>query len=405
MKVSRRVVWSGVAAIALVTLGTSWFITHYERETFERRGAPQAEARRNPWLAAERLLAGMGWHVEIAQEAALLDRLPRGGVLILSRDREYHLTPSRSAALFAWVDEGGYLIADAAFVAPSDPVLQAFDVRIAPRRPQRPAKTDEPDEPPLPRGSARVRSEEARSAVGIPGYGRVLRMLPGAPLYAGDTAPAWRVPGPTDRAGNASDEILEFDYGRGHVTLINGLWRFQGPNAIEQQDHAEILVALLSTHDGTADVRILTRLTTPNLFQWLARNATAALVSAAVLLLFWLWRIVPRFGVVRPAPVAERRSLVQHLRAMGRFLWRRHAGAALLEAARANLRRRLAQRGVAAADAPLPEACAAVEHALGVPAREVAQALGADARTPDQFTAAMATLAALDHRLDALRIA
>jgi hypothetical protein len=392
-----------VGVIALVTLGAVWFVNHYERETFERRTAPQPEALRNPWLAAQRLLMPMGWRVQTAQEAATLDSLPKSGVLILSREREYHLTPTRAAALFAWIDDGGYLIADAAYVAPSDPVLQAFDVRISPRRPEPPAKTEQPEDPPVP--LPRTREEAPRTGVGIPGYGRVLRMTPGPPLYAGDVAPSWRVPGRTDRAGNRSDEMLEFDYGHGHVTLVNGLWRFQGPSAIEQHDHAEILVALLSTHGAEADVRIITRLTTPNLFEWLARHATAALVSAAALLVFWLWRIVPRFGVVRPAPAAERRSLVQHLRAMGRFLWRRHAGAALLDAARANLRRRLAQRGVAAADAPLPEACAAVEHALGLPAREVAHALGGGARTPDQFTAAMATLAALDHRLDDLRTA
>jgi len=405
VRVSRRIVWSMVAAVALVTLAAVWFIGHYERETFERRTAPQPEALRNPWLAAERLLDGMGWRVEIAQEAAALDALPRGGVLILSRNRQYHLTPSRSAALFAWIDEGGYLIADASFVAPSDPILQAFDVRSTPRRPnlrpQPEGPDDQPDAPPvLPQGR-----DDARTPVGIPGYGRVLRMASGPPLYAGDVTPAWRVPGRNDRAGNHSDEILEFDRGRGHVTLVNGLWRFQGPTAIEQQDHAEILVALLSTRGGQVDVRIVTRLTTPTLFEWLGRNAAAALTSAAALLLLWLWRIVPRFGVPRPAPATERRSLVQHLRAMGRFLWRRHAGTALLDAARANLRRRLAQRGVVAADAPLPAACVAVEHALGVPARDVAHALGGGARTPDQFTAAMATLAALDHRLDDLRTA
>lgn len=402
MTVSRRVVWCGVGAIALATLCAVWFVTHYDRETIERRGTAQPEALRNPWLAIQRLLVGMGWRVETAQEAAALDTLPPGGVLVLSRDREYHLTPSRSAALFAWIDAGGYLIADAAFVAPSDPVLKAFDVRLSPPRPPEPAKSEEAEDPPA---APRARNEALHTAVGIPGYGRVLLMAPGAPLYAGDVTPAWRVPGRTDRAGNPTDEILEFDYGRGHVTLINGLSRFQGASALERDDHAEILLALLATHHAAPDVRILTRLTTPNLFQWLARHATAALASAAALLLFWLWRIVPRFGVVRQAPAAERRSLVEHLRAMGRFLWRRHAAAALLDAARGNTRRRLAQRGVTAADAPLPQACAAVEQALGLPAREVAHALGGGARTPDQFTAAMAALAALDRRLDDLRIA
>jgi hypothetical protein len=406
MSVSRRVVWSVVAGVALATLGAIWFLDHYDRETFERRTSPEPEARRNPWLAAERLLGAMGWRVEIAQEGAALDALPHGGVLILSRNREYHMTPSRTSALFAWIDDGGYLIADAGFVAPSDPILKAFDVRNTPRRPAPPPKADDPDDglpagPPISRSSR----EEPYTAVGIPGYGRVLRMASGPPLYVGDVAPVWRVPGHSDGGGNPTDEILEFDRGSGHVTLVNGLWRFQGPGAIDRQDHAEILVALLASHGARADVRIITRLTTPDLFEWLGRNAAAALASAGALFLFWLWRIVPRFGVMRRAPEAERRSLVQHLRAMGRFLWRRHAGTALLDAARANLRRRLAQRGVVAVDAPLPAACAAVERALGIPAREAAHALGGGARTPDQFTAAMATLAALDHRLDDLRTA
>ena len=405
MNVPRRAVWITVALVAALILSAVWFLDRFERETYETRTPALAAARRDPWLAAERLLQALGWRVEAVQEATSLDELPPRGALILSNEREYHLTPTRTATLLAWIDDGGYLIADASGVAPSDPLLRAFDVQLMPRRTSAaaPALRDRA-EPPRPRRPATSGGDAAKRAVGIPGYGRVLHMRAGQPLYAGDVAPLWRVPGPNDRDGTPSDEMLEFARGQGRVTLVNGLWRFRGTQAVAEEDHAEILAALLAAHGAGREVRILSRLSTPTLFQWLRDNAAAALASAGVLLLFWLWRIVPRFGVVRPPPARERRSLVQHLRAMGRFLWRARASRVLLDAARANVRRRLAQRGITAADAPLPDVCVAVERAFGIPAAASAQAFGGSAHATDEFTTAMATLATLDHRLDDSRI-
>jgi len=404
MKPSRRVVWIGVATVALAVVIGAWFLANFDRETYEARTPPERAARRDPWLATERLLARMGWQVDAAQEAAALYTLPAGGALLLSNEREYHLTPTRAAALLEWVENGGYLIADASGVAASDPILHAFDVRL---RPPRQVREREPaDDEARARRPRGTQPEEPRyRAVGIPGYGRVLRMraVDWAALYAGQRAPAWRTPGRTDRAGNASDEILEFTHGRGHVTLIDGLWRFSGPTALDTEDHAEILVALLATHHVQGAVRILTRLDTPSLFEWLRDNAAAALASAALLVAFWLWRIVPRFGVVRAPPAPERRSLVEHLRAIGRFLWREHAGAVMLDAARANVRRRLAQRGLAASDAPLAAVCAATAPTLGLSTAALADALGATPRSSEEFTALMGTLADIDRKLIHLR--
>jgi hypothetical protein len=405
-KPSRRVIWSGVAAVSLAVIVGAWVLSHFDRETYEARTPPGREARRDPWLAAERLLARMGWQVDAAQEAATLDRLPPGGALLLSNEREYHLTPTRAASLLDWVANGGYLIADASGVGPNDAVLRAFDVKLRPARPVGSRDPSPDDEGARERRARDTEPEEARyRGVGIPGYGRVLRMraIDWVPLYAGERAPAWRTPGRTDRAGNASDEILEFAHGRGHVTLINGLWRFSGPAALDAEDHAEILVALLATHHVQGAVRILTRLDTPSLFEWLRDNAAAALASMVVLIAFWVWHIVPRFGVVRAPPALERRSLVEHLRAIGRFLWRQKAGAVMLDAARANVRRRLAQRGVAAADASPASVSQASATALGLSASAVADALTAAPGSPDEFTAHMQTLAEIDRRLTHLR--
>jgi len=401
------VIWLGIAALSMSVLLGTWFISHFDRETYEARTEPEAAARRDPWLATERLLARMGWEVDAVQEAAALDRLPPGGALLLSNQREYHLTPARANALLAWVNSGGYLIADASGVAASDPILRAFDVRLRPPRPVREPSANADDDAREAPARVTPRDEPRYRAVGIPGYGRVLRMraLDWAPLYAGDRAPDWRTPGATDRAGNASDEILDFAQGRGHVTLIDGLWRFSGAGALEIEDHAEILIALLAVHRVEGAVRILTRLDTPSLFEWLRDHAAAALASAALLVAFWLWRIVPRFGVVRPPPALERRSLVEHLQAIGRFLWREQAGVVMLDAARANVRRRLAQRGLAAPGASLQSLCDAAATALGMPAALLAEAFGSTPHTPEQFTTLMATLAAIEHKLTHLRIA
>jgi len=122
--------------------------------------------------------------------------------------------------------------------------------------------------------------------------------------------------------------------------------------------------------------------------------------AALVLLVFWAWRIVPRFGVLRPEPVRTRRSLVQHLRAIGRFLWRHRAAMVLLEAARGNVRRRLAQRGLAAADLAPAEAVAELAKIFGIAPDALARALAGTPGTNDQYAAAMATLSDLDRRLN-----
>ena len=53
------------------------------------------------------------------------------------------------------------------------------------------------------------------------------------------------------------------------------------------------------------------------------------MISLAIVLVFWLWSIMPMFGpAIRPdAPV--RRSIIEHIRAAGHFVWRNHGAGAL----------------------------------------------------------------------------
>jgi hypothetical protein len=407
MKASRRAVWGTVAAFSLAVLSIAWFVSNNDREWVETRGRPRPPALRNSWLATEMLLARFGYRAATSQEAAALDRLPGGGTVILSSDRQYHLTPSRAAALLAWVHEGGLLIADASGVSGDDPILKAFDVALGFGRSNEQAEGNEGDEgedegavrdKPAVKGRPR---EPPLRIVDVPGYGRELRLRSGgSTIYPGKVEPAWGVPGETDKRGRKSYEVLAFKRGAGEVVLVNGLWRFGYRGSLVRDDHAELLLALIASHQRDGEVRIFARLAAPSLFEWLWDNATAFLASAGVLFLFWLWRIVPRFGVLRPDPPRPRRSLMAHLRAIGRFLWRQHASAVLLDAARANVKRRLVQRGLASPDTSAPSLAAQLSRAFGMSEVDIETALAGTPAGNAQYTAAMATLHDLSHKLD-----
>jgi len=386
-------------------LSVAWFLSSFDRETFETRGQPQPPALRNSWLAAEMLLARFGYHATTSQEAGALERLPRNGTAILSSERQYHLTPSRTAALLAWVDDGGLLIADGAGVGGNDPLLKALDVSLTVGRSNEhdgDAGDQEDDEENVeqPKGAARKPREPPLRMVEVPGYGRALRMRSsGWTLYPGKVEPAWKVAGETDKRGRTAYEILAFKRGAGEIVLVNGLWRFGFRQPLSREDHAEILLALIATHQRGGEVAILARLATPSLFEWLWDNAQAFLASAAILFVLWLWRIVPRFGVLRPDPPRPRRSLVAHLHAVGRFLWRHRAAAVLLDAARANVKRRLVQRGLAEPGAAASSLAAQLARAFAMSESDLAMALAGTPANHHQYAAAMATLFDLSHKL------
>src|SRR4030095_10189073 len=130
----------------------------------ETRGRPKPPALRNSWLATEMLLKRFGYSVTTSQEADPLERLPKGGTVIMSSERQYHLTPSRATALLAWVEDGGLLIADASGVSGKDPLLQAFDVRLTFARAKDEADDDSDDDEDEDAEQAKAKSKERRLA-------------------------------------------------------------------------------------------------------------------------------------------------------------------------------------------------------------------------------------------------
>jgi hypothetical protein len=101
---------------------------------------------------------------------------------------------------------------------------------------------------------------------------------------------------------------------------------FQGTH-IGRHDHAEFMLRLVRLHPthASAPMRLVWSRDDVSLWSWLMEYALLAMVSAAVLLLIWLWRVIPRFGPLVPELRPAEQKLSSHLEAAGRFYWK-HLG-------------------------------------------------------------------------------
>lgn len=379
---TRRIVWISLAVAAFLVLVGSWLVTKFEQVPVETWTPPGKEAQRNPNLALERFMAAMGRSLARADNAAFLDQLAPGGTLILDNHRRAHMFPARVKRLMAWVEGGGHLIVAPEQPGVEDPVLAFFRVDCS-------CKADPPKgkRPPAPQ----------TIAVDIPNAPRPLKIdFPGSSMTPSDLPTDWRAGAP-----GYPDQILHFRHGVGHVTMVPSFSRLFNNHNIGRHDHAEFLWTLVETYqpDRARPVTLVSRLSIPSLWEWLADSAWTALISAAALIVLWLWRVVPRFGPVRPEPEPARREIGEHLRAVGRYVWRQGGLEHWLEAARESFRKRLALRHPALLALPPAEQAAALAEMTRRPVTHIAAALHGPAASPHAFTQALRTLYKLERTL------
>ncbi len=384
---TRRIVWCTVLVFTLVVLAVGVF-TKFEQVTVERWTPPAPEARRNSLLAFERFMVAMGRPLSRAQNAPALDKLEAGSALILDNHRTAVLSPARTAALLAWVEQGGYLIVAPERPGTKDPLLDYFDISC-----DCSSKTPQTE----PQAAAKKPRPPESIPVAIPGKAHPLqvRFIMGW-LIPGKTEPVWGAAAP-----DYPEQILHFDHGKGHVTVVTGLGRLLDNHNIGNFDHAELFWNLLETYqpDWSRPITLMSEPATPSLWEWLAESAWTALISGAALIGLWLWAVVPRFGQVRPEPEAARRELSEHLAAVGRYVWRAGGLAGWLETARASLRNRLALRHSAILALPPAEQAAALAELTRVPTAQITAALYRPAASLPAFTRAVRTLRTLENLL------
>ncbi len=373
-------------------------------ETFE--GPLRGEARRNPYLALARLLEGMGLAVTVKLDLDDVEALPPTDHTLFLLGRRAYLTEKRSADLRDWVERGGHLLVQAwqprdAKPRRPDPLLDALGVSLdSPLEEDDADEDDENDESGSTSiGDLRPARAEGALAHWSPEPGVVLR-IEFDPYYtlSLDDERGW------EPVETWSDDEGVHGYsvplGAGHVTVWSDD-RFLRNLGIGRWDHAELAYRLARLFDASGASWIIVRdAARVSLWARLLESAWSVLIALGAWLLFYLWSIAPRFGPIQPDPPAERRELMEHVRASGSFLLRNGGFDTLVSAVRRALVRRLQERHAPwlAFDARA-RAQRVAEH-TGLAAEEIEDAL--EGTSPTQrhtLVKRIATLEAIRKRL------
>jgi Domain of unknown function (DUF4350) len=367
---SRQALWT-VVFVVVILGGAVWFFNNFERVADREWTGYQGEARRNAFLAAERLLDRMGLRVRHLKTPIELRELTANGTLILPARRNA-LAPAERERLLAWVAGGGHLVVENENQRLPDPILDSLGVKREPvKKPgdRRPTDVRLPHSP----GGLKVNFASGQTLVAPEGALQV-------------------------RGTNAT-HLVHLRVGRGQATVLND-FGFMRNLSIGQLDHAELLWQLVRFQPGTAGVFVFDNPQKLSLVQWLVDNAWAVLTAGAVLLLVWLWRIAPRFGPMAPDPEPVRRRLLDHLRASGRFQWSKGGAATLAEAAREAALRRVARAQTDFAALSPAERRERLAASFDLPAEEAGRVLRPATDTqPAEFVAAMRVFQRIHERL------
>lgn len=375
----------------LLYAGLNW----YEFEEKKVRTGLSDEALRDPWLALSRFLPRMGVPTEMTQSSTRLANPPEAGVLVLGGARLAFMTPARIEAIDAWVRRGGHLVAVAERWGMDDPLLERYNLER-----YMPPEFRDPDARAKTRPRRDRTPDEFIVAVTWPGAAKPLR----ARMYGPGLAFSEDSEVPEDVVTSTIDgkiAITTFPAGKGRVTFAKDLG-FLRNGALGELDHAELAWRLAGGEGGHGPAMVFLRAQSPSLWEWLRENAWPVLLVGFGLVVLWLARIVPRFGPLEPAPPPVRRSLLEHLRAAGRYTWAKGDAMTLIDAVRdrawrAALRRRSGLKGVAHSRAQ-----AMLAEVSGRPVQAVHAAMSGGGSTPAAFVATAGALqeieAGLAHR-------
>ncbi|MDN3575414.1 DUF4350 domain-containing protein [Chitinimonas viridis] len=371
----------------------AWF--HYMERTWQSSHYRSEAALSNPMLAAERLLTARGQKVVVHNNlTGALRRTPDAGVILVANNVNV-MTPTQAQQLLAWVAKGGVLIntadtranseANASEVAPlstqfdtwleftdsgdedaaqaaepteADSAAETTAETPAEAAPSDDGETGEPaitDDAAAPPEAApdtaepatdgtEPAPEEAEAPAPAPApkaklpRNMVELQLPSLPyplrLFRQGGYLDWGGDAPEPEWGDTDGEhVRAYRHGKGQVILLSHM-PFDNDN-LREADHGELLVALAGHGNADKPFWIVQGLDMPTWQEALWAYVPLGLVSLGLALLLWLWSAVMRFGPLLPDPQTDRRALMEHIDASGRWLWHaRNGRITLLQAMR-----------------------------------------------------------------------
>lgn len=294
---TRTLIWSVVAALVVAAL--AWFAFPY---LFEQRSQtvlipPSKEALQNHYLAAQRLLVRMGGSAQRLQVPYEVFKSEKMNVLLIPAGRG-SLSRGWVEQLRTWVRAGGHVVIESEYYSFSDALLDLWNVE----------RRDVKDTS----GKKMPKKNEAWVPASVPGRDDMYRL---------SLSPKVSVAAPQAQILSQDESgvhVLQLQDGAGKVTVMTGM-KLWTNRSIGGYDHAEFLWSLVNA-ESPPQVTILD-LQALSLTDWLLHYAWTVLLTLSILILCWLWSVLPRFGPMAPDPLTENRRLYEHLLASGRLLW------------------------------------------------------------------------------------
>jgi hypothetical protein len=371
----RVLIW--LALGVCVAAATWWWFANMEQR-WEATRVVRNEDKGLPIKAASLFLKKYGYQVSTSDSLSkLVDQLPQpkhaGTIMLPISDGV--ISPAQAKQLLAWVAQGNTLITTPHFVSKgerasrllgdaipkdneenvidADPILTHFGLSVKARKSERDDDAEEDDEYAAEEDSeSEAENEDAseQDAASDPAQSEGMQSTQQQDQQKRSSTliqfPPHSYPLELSRSYTRliskreqplalfsdaeSDSVRVYQQGRGHVVVMTHTPFLD--YELDHFDHAEILLNLVKLSAGK-QLRIVQNTDMPKWYVALWNAFTLPLIGLLCLLSLALWRVIPRFGSVLPEPHTERRSLIEHVDASGRWLWTIPGGRDLLLAA------------------------------------------------------------------------
>lgn len=356
----------GALIVLLLGLAVLGFLSNHELKEEEIFVGYSGEARRNDYLAAQRLLEAFDVSVKHHASLAEVDLRPGGGETLFLAHQGRRLADDRLERLLNWVHEGGHLITAASPTSVPDPVADRFDIqRLAVEEEDRP-DADTADN---------VDSTAAPDSLSID--------WPDAPVLRATNA----VVLDQYRDGRGV-RVLRLAHGDGSITL-SASTRIFSNRRMGYGDHADLFWQLINAHGPAQTVLIVGGTDMPFIFSLIWAALPETIVALALLALLWLFGRSQRFGPMSPSPSRARRRIIEHIVAGARYRWRQGSAAELVLRMREETLERLARSRPDLARQASDERNATIAKRLAIPVQQVADCLDGDINFKRSSRAAM----------------
>jgi len=355
-----------VGCLLLVLGGLGWWLyAHFDYVYEDRALPPRGQASYDPLYAASLTLNAYGVTTQVRPYLDIRDLKPAGGDTIVYYGDIRTLSATQVWQLSRFVfQQGGHLLVQ----LPHDgklgdvPLLDTFHLRAA-AHPECAYYGVDPD--------------DKKDSV----------MLCGADVIQG-TAADFDYAAGTD----GSLQYVQYSQGKGWIAVVSDM-DFMGNRRLKDPAAQALMLRILQPRPGQGRMLLIYSMDSEGLPLLLFRYGWPVLLPLALCLIALLWRVAPRFGPPLPVAAEPRRSMLEHVRADGEFLWREGQAHALLEAVRADMLLTLRRRHPAASRSKSRELLDSLTAITGLPRVQVRRALGQDGSdVKEDFTQRISTL-------------